>query len=154
MIIDFNLFEVQNFYKELVQINYNLSYTAQNISTLNANLIFNKNLKNINGAFNLNVQYGGKLVNFTTVEFDCEGMAMIHNYYFLNIIAAGLRSFSNFPLRCPIIKNNHYYLSGFKIVTNLIPSYFPGLSFETYATVSYNQRLLIGITTRGKLRRI
>ncbi|XP_060647227.1 uncharacterized protein LOC132785249 [Drosophila nasuta] len=153
-VIDFNVLEIENFYKELAQISYNINYTEQNISTLNVNLVLNEDVKSINGAFNLRILHAGKYRNFTGIEFDCEVLGMIYNHYILNIVFAGLRSSSNLPLRCPFIKNKLYYLNGFKIVTNLIPSYFPGVSFQTYATISYNQRLIMGITTRGKLRRI
>ncbi|KAH8415233.1 hypothetical protein KR215_009590 [Drosophila sulfurigaster] len=151
--IDFNVFEIENFYKELVQITYNLNYTEQNISTLNANLVLNEDVKSINGAFNLRILRAGKYTNFTGIEFDCEGLGMIYNHYILNIVFAGLRSSSNLPLRCPLKKNKLYYLNGFKIVTNLIPSYLPELSFETYATLSHTQHLIMGIKTAGKLRR-
>ncbi|KAH8378350.1 hypothetical protein KR093_010882, partial [Drosophila rubida] len=121
--------------------------------TLNVNFTLNEQLNSLNGFFNIKVLNGKQFLNFTGVEFDCKFLGTLYNHYLINMVAINLRSFSNFPIGCPLKKNHLYYMKDFKILTNMVPSYIPELSFETYASVFHKKRLVIVIKTGGKLRR-
>ncbi|KAH8415230.1 hypothetical protein KR215_009589, partial [Drosophila sulfurigaster] len=169
--IDFTKLDIKNNNEELLQIDYKLNFTSQNLSTVYVKFQLSKDVEYFDGIFNLGLQHGGRTFNFTNLKFNCNGMSVIYNHYMLQLIADNIRSFSNFPLTCPYIKvlflqhinpllinnlyfqNKLYYVNGYSIMTSVIPSYIPEGTFTTYATVSYNQHQIVRIKSEGGMRR-
>ncbi|XP_062121380.1 uncharacterized protein LOC133835372 [Drosophila sulfurigaster albostrigata] len=152
-VVYFDKFKIENHNKELLKIDYQINCTSDNVSTIYANIEIAEDLEYFNGTFNLSIRNGGKYISFGNQDIDCNGMGMIYNHYLIQMIAVSLRSYSNIPLSCPYKKNKLYYINGFKIVTDIVPSYFPEVSFTTDAKIYFNQRLSLRIGTEGHLSR-
>ncbi|KAH8273896.1 hypothetical protein KR044_002956, partial [Drosophila immigrans] len=139
--IEFTKLECVNKWPEILQIKCHINRTSKNISAVYGELIFSEEIKNMNGNYLLGVEYNNKFINYTSVDLDyCAALQMVHSQSLIQLVFVGMRRVSNFPLNCPLKKNQLYYINGFTINTDIIPSYFPTITFVADATYVTNRR--------------
>ncbi|KAH8312400.1 hypothetical protein KR044_010535, partial [Drosophila immigrans] len=152
--VEFTQLDVEKRLPSLFVVNYWINRTSENISALYANYHFTEDVYNLSGTTNLKIKYTDKFIDYITLDLDyCKALQMLHGQYVSRIIASGIRSVSNYPLDCPLKKNIEYYLKGFTVNTDIIPSYFPEISFAINCTFLTNQRPIISINVIGQIRR-
>ncbi|KAH8378144.1 hypothetical protein KR093_009624, partial [Drosophila rubida] len=140
---------------ELLDFNYSLNRTSNNISAIYVTFKLSEDLFELRGPFNLRFKYTEKYYNYITLDIDyCKGLVSLYNSYIMKGIVDELRTVSNYPLDCPLKKNKHYYINGFAFNTNILPSYFPEISFALDATFrTSHQRNVLKVDIFGELRK-
>ncbi|KAH8359846.1 hypothetical protein KR093_009096, partial [Drosophila rubida] len=129
-IVEFTRMDVNNRLPNLLKVNYSISRTARNTSVIFANFTVTEDIAHITGVLNMKIKHTDKFMNYFTLDMDyCKLMQTLYSQYVLKMIVDQIRAVSNYPLDCPIKKNQEYYVKGFTFNTDLLPSYFPGVSF-------------------------
>ncbi|KAH8395775.1 hypothetical protein KR215_002085, partial [Drosophila sulfurigaster] len=152
--VEFTKMRIDNFIPNIMVLNFWINRTSSNISAIYANFKFAENVYNVTGQFSLNFKYTDKYVNYLTLELDfCKGMQSLYTQYVARILESELRSVSNYPLDCPFKKNYEYYINGFAVSPDVLPSYFPLVSFKSNITFLRNLKPAVNISVSGRTRR-
>ncbi|KAH8266602.1 hypothetical protein KR018_002930, partial [Drosophila ironensis] len=135
-------------------ISCHINRTASGNPSVFAEFSLMSDVNDAKGFYLFTLHRGSFINNRTAVNLDyCQALENLQSDIFIKLMAAEIRRIANFPQNCPFRKNTRYYLNGFTVNSDFIPSYAPELNFISDCHIYINKRKAIQLTVYGSLVR-